>query len=265
MNRIIALSLLAGASFAAQAHKSWLLPSATVLTPDQWITVDAAVSNDLFVFNHVPVKLDKLVVTAPDGSRAEPANPHTGKFRSSFDLHLTQKGTYRIAVANEGVFASYELDGKKQRWRGDAAGLAAAIPATATAVEITEGISRNETFVTSGAPTTSTFKTSGKGLEMVPTTHPNDLFSGEKATFQLFLDGKPAADLPVTIVPGGSRYRDTQAEISAKTDDKGQFSVSWPAPGMYWLEAEVEDKKTTVAKAAGRRTSYTATLEVLPQ
>ena len=53
----------------AQAHKAWILPSQTVLSAkDPWITVDAEVSNDLFYFNHVPLKLDALVITAPDGS-----------------------------------------------------------------------------------------------------------------------------------------------------------------------------------------------------
>jgi hypothetical protein len=33
----------------AQAHRAWLLPSATVLSgTDAWVTVDAAISNDLF-------------------------------------------------------------------------------------------------------------------------------------------------------------------------------------------------------------------------
>ena len=32
-------------------------PSSTV---DQWVTVDAAVSNDLFYFNHVPLRIEDL-------------------------------------------------------------------------------------------------------------------------------------------------------------------------------------------------------------
>src|SRR6187549_1965343 len=96
------------AAGAAHAHKSWLLPSATVLTPDQWITVDAAVSNDLFYFNHVPLKLDNLVVTAPDGTTVATENPGTGKYRSTFDLHLAINGTYRLAIVNAGLFANYE-------------------------------------------------------------------------------------------------------------------------------------------------------------
>ncbi len=49
-------------------------------------------------------------------------------------------------------------------------------------------------------------------------THPNDLFTDEPATFQMLLDGKPAAELEVNVVPGGSRYRDKVGEIQLKTD-----------------------------------------------
>jgi hypothetical protein len=51
-------------------------------------------------------------------------------------VHLTQQGTYRIAVVNEGVFGSYTLNGEtKMIPRGTTkATLAAAIPAGATDV-----------------------------------------------------------------------------------------------------------------------------------
>src|SRR5688500_3455106 len=90
---LIAAALLPSMSFA---HKAWLLPSATVLAPDQWITVDAAVSNDLFYFNHVPLRLDGLSVTAPDGAKLDAQNKSTGKYRSTFDVHLAQSGTYKL-------------------------------------------------------------------------------------------------------------------------------------------------------------------------
>lgn len=250
---------------AALAHKFWLLPSATVLTSDQWITVDAAVSNDLFHFNHVAGRLDTLAITAPDGSTIEPENQHRGKFRSSFDLHLAQDGTYRIALLNRGLFASWEVDGEPKRWRGDAARLAKEVPADATKLRVTESSSRTEAYATAGAPTGTVFKPGGVGLELVPLTHPNDLYSGETARFGFLLDGEPAVGLDVEVVPGGTRYRDQQDEIRRTTDDQGQVEVTWPAPGMYWLNASLEDDRTSVPQATQRRVAYALTLEVLPQ
>ena len=59
--KFAALALALSLPFAAQAHKAWLQPSQTVLAGNSpWVTVDAAVSNDLFYFNHVPLKTDNL-------------------------------------------------------------------------------------------------------------------------------------------------------------------------------------------------------------
>ena len=122
---------------------------------------------------------------------------------------------------------------------------------------------RVETFATNGSP--SDVATIGKGLELVPVTHPNDLFAGEAATFRLVVDGQPAAGLEIEIVRGGTRYRNAQEEIKATTDAKGEFSVTWPEAGMYWLETATTDSKTSVPQAKQRRLSYVGTFEVLPQ
>ena len=88
---IASLVSLAALPLTVSAHNTWLLPSATVLPEKQWITVDAAVSNDLFHLNHRPLTLDALSITAPDGSKPEPQGAHTGRFRSVFDLELVMQ------------------------------------------------------------------------------------------------------------------------------------------------------------------------------
>ena len=264
---VLALVLsLAVLPFSATAHKTWLLPSQTVMSgTDPWITVDAAVSNDLFYFNHVPLRLDNLAITAPDGSKVEPQNAATGKYRSVFDVELKQQGTYRIATVNSGLFGSWEEDGKPKRWRGTPATFATEVPKDAKNLQVSQSVGRIETFVTNGSPNATALKPTGEGLELVPVTHPNDLFAGEQATFKLHIDGKPAAGLEVEITRGGTRYRNAQDEIKVKTDANGQFSVTWPEAGMYWLETGSEDKRTSLPQASQRRLSYVATLEVLPQ
>ncbi|MFB0487385.1 DUF4198 domain-containing protein, partial [Vibrio cholerae] len=122
-------------------------------------------------------------------------------------------------------------------------------------------LGRVETFVTAGKP--GAIKPVGKGLELVAVSHPNDLYSDEPATFQMLLDGKPAAGLEMEIVPNGSRYRDKVEEIELKTDADGKFQVKWPQPGMYWVHTEAEDDKVSVPTATKRRMSYALTLEVL--
>jgi uncharacterized GH25 family protein len=264
---VLALVLsLAVIPFTATAHKAWLQPSQTVMAgSNPWITVDAAVSNDLFYFNHVPLRLDNLVITAPDGSKVEPQNAATGKYRSVFDVELKQQGTYRIATVNSGLSGSWEVDGKPKRWRGTPATFATEVPKDAKNLQVSQSVGRNETFVTNGSPNDTALKATGEGIELVPVTHPNDLFAGEKATFKLHIDGKPAVGLDIEITRGGTRYRNAQEEIKVKTDANGGFSVTWPEAGMYWLETGTEDDKTSLPQARKRRLSYVATLEVLPQ
>ncbi len=262
----LALAATALLSTAAGAHRAWLLPSATnVSGDDAWVTVDAAVSNDLFYFEHQPLRLEGIKAWSPDGTEAKIENGATGRYRSTFDVHLTQKGTYRIATSMGGIMGGYTLNGEKKRLpRGLAADkLAGAIPPGATEVQLSEGVNRNETFVTNGAPSAGVLKPTGQGLEFAPVTHPNDLVVGEPATFGFLLDGKPAANLKVVIIPGGVRYRNGLGEIDLTTDAKGQVKVSWPNAGFYWLNVTTSDKKVSVPQATERRLGYATTLEVL--
>jgi uncharacterized GH25 family protein len=142
--------------------------------------------------------------------------------------------------------------------------MAANIPANAAKLEVEQMQRRVEAFVTVGSP--SELKAvKGEGLELVPLQHPNDLYAKETTKFRLLLDGKPAKDLEVEVRAGGTRYRDTPGELSIKTDGNGEFAVTWPAPGLYWLDAGVADESANVPNVKKRRASYNATFEVLPQ
>ncbi|EBA44429.1 conserved hypothetical protein [Burkholderia pseudomallei 305] len=283
-----------------------MLPSSTVLSEtDTWITVDAAVSNNLFYFDKVPLRLEgigkppqpgqapgqgkasqprqaaaqgkgpqpvagggrspnKLQITAPDGSSVAPENGHVGHYRTTFDVHLTQKGTYKLAMLNNGsLLATWKENGQVRHWKGKREDLAAHVPSLASELKIGQGDSRLETFVTLGQPTETVLKPTNYGLELVPITHPNDLVAGESAEFYFLLDGKPATDLDVIIIPSGQRYRNEANELKFKTDAQGKFSVTWPSAGIYGLHADLTTPEGAVKPATERFASYSATLEVL--
>lgn len=262
----ISLMLFALAPAVSEAARAWLLPSQTVLARSGgWVAVDAAMADDLFSVNQGAMPIDSLAVTAPDGQLVTPQNPYKGRSRASFDLELRQPGTYRIAVADSSIMARWEgEDGKPKRWRGTAAEMAANIPANAPKLEVELMQRRVEAFVSVGTPS-EVKGTKGEGLELVPLQHPNDLYARETTRFRLLLDGKPAKDLEVELVAGGTRYRDAPEEMKHKTDQNGEFAVTWPVPGLYWLDVGVEDEKANVPNVKKRRASYNATLEVLPQ
>lgn len=266
----VTAALAALTAVPASAHRQWMMPSSTILSGDDvWVTVDAAVSNDLFYFEHQPMRLDTIKAWAPDGTEAAIENKATGRYRSTFDVHLTKKGTWRIATEADMLMGSYDLNGKTERLpRGTTtANLAERVPAGATNVQTSESSSRNEIFVTVGEPTTTLFKPKGKGIELVPVTHPNDLFAGEAATFQFLLDGKPASGLAVTVIPGGIRYRDQLGQMDLKTGADGKVQLTWPEPGMYWVNVTTPQPERaegdTSPPPPGRRASYVTTLEVM--
>lgn len=292
--KIIALAALALVSLTAQAHRGWLLPSAGAIEGDKpWVTVDAAISEALFDFEHQPLKLDGLTISGPDGAAVNPQNITSSRFRNSFDIELKQPGSYRVSLVNETVMASYKLGSEVKRVRSTPANIDKDIPAGATEVVKSVNVSRLETFVTAGKPTAGVQQPIGKGLELQAISHPNELFAGDKSSFRLLMDGKPVAGVPVSVVRGGVRHSGLLDEQVYTTDAKGEIKVSWKQGGMYWVNASwpkreamptppqgspaagsppPEGGKPGMGGAGGPgmmpmapfRASYTATLEVLP-
>ncbi|WP_298398339.1 DUF4198 domain-containing protein [Sphingobium sp.] len=251
MMKFRTLLLAAGAlaclpAVAQAAPRPWMLPSETMFagTGNEWLTVDAAISSDLFYFDH-PGQNWEPVITAPDGSSVTAENRTVGKLRETFDVPVTAKGSYKIAITNVMVMGGYMLNGERKMLpRGTTpATLAAAIPQGATDVQTAQASTRIETFVSAGEPTRDAFKLTGKGLEMMPVTHPNDAAVGEPATFQFLLDGKPAAGLDVTAIPGGVRYRQDLKQMDAKTDAEGKVTLTWPDAGMYWVSVSTGGRR----------------------
>jgi uncharacterized GH25 family protein len=255
-----AVTVMAG---AAHAHRAWILPSATVVSGDKaWVTLDGAVSNNLFFPDHRPMQVEAITITAPDGSTVKPVNATVGQYRTTFDLELKQKGTYRIAQANSGLNASWKEGAETKRWRGTMQEFVAQGIDKKPGVELTASSRRVETFVTNGAP--SALKATGKGLELGGATHPNDLYSGEEVTFTLTDNGKPAANIEVTLIQGGDRYRDEPGELKLKTGADGTLKIKLENAGMYWLEAEASGTTTMEGKSLKSQSTYVAVLEVLP-
>lgn len=259
-----ALAALLVLSPAAQAHKRWLLPSHTVVSDTQWITVDTTASNDIFYVD-MPFPLDGLSVTGPDGEPAEVDNRLQGHRRSVFDVNLNQQGSYRITLVRPLYVSLYQLDGERQHRRGGSPQeLREALPEGAEDVRISEVIGRLETFATVGAPNTKALAPSGKGLELDALTHPNDLYDSEAARFRFLVDGEPVSGLEVEVMPAGTRYRDSQEAWTVTTDDDGEVTLEWPHAGRYYLEANHGDDRVENDQADSRRLQYMATFEVLP-
>lgn len=278
-----ALLLAAGLSLSATsaaAHNQWILPSTTVLSDTgQSVTVDMGASTAPFEADHAAIPADGVKVWAPDGTMGTIENAARLRYRSTFDVRIDKPGTWRIGTQAEMITGTFKVDGEvwtlgRRRGPPPAPGTAPAgpprsiaslaeLPAIATDLDLAEVSTRNEFFVTAGAPTDTLFAPTGKGLEFVPVTPPTDLVADTPGQFRFLIDGKPAAGLEVKVVPQGRRYRSTDASQTLSTDAQGMVTVSWPDAGFYWLNVTANDTRPANPRARTRRMSYTATLEVL--
>lgn len=266
--KALALGLIfAGMSMTAKAHDAWLLPNATMVdAKEAWVSLDAGISNQLFEFNHAPLRLDNLMITDPDGVSTKATGAVLGKYRSTLDLRLPKDGTYRLSIVNNNVMGSYKLNGETKRFRGPQGSAPVQVPAGATEVQTTNVLTRLETFVSANKMNETALKPSGTGLELIPVTHPSDLRVGEPIRVRFQLDGKPAAKLAFSVVPGTAKYRGSSGEQRLTTDDKGEASFTVPAPNMYYLSASFPGGERGAPQQPGaKRYTYAATFEVLPQ
>jgi uncharacterized GH25 family protein len=270
----LALAGLSLVTLNAHAHKPWLLPSSSQVEAGRdgtaWVTVDAAISEGLFDIDHQPLKLDGIDITGPDGAKVAMENVNNGKLRNTFDLKLVKTGTYKIALVSQSVFGSYkDKEGNVKRFRGTEESLAKDVPADATEVKLSRTDSRLETYVSNGDASKEVLKTTGKGLELVAVTHPTELRAGEKATFRFLLDGKPAANQGVSLIPGGVKYRGTLGEIRKTTDANGELTFVLPAAGAYMVSSSWPAAAPQVPgqppQMPARRATYAAVLEILPE
>ncbi len=267
------------ASHGALGHSRWMIPSHSVLSGEQpeVVTVDISISNDFFHPDYsvggikpedaarrkkpakpgknasVEEKLEhelaastRLRVFKPGGA-SDNATPLVDLARkSSGAVLLEESGTYRFSVEQDPVYFTWYTgaDGKKARAFGRPEQIKSSLPKDAKELSGLKLINRIETFVTRNGLSRETLKASGKGLELNYLTHPNELFAGEKASFEMLLDGKPLSDATIKVTRGNTRYRNQRHALELTTNDKGRFDIEWPQAGLYLLESEWEQPST---------------------
>ncbi|RBP48198.1 putative GH25 family protein [Roseimicrobium gellanilyticum] len=252
----------------AQAHRTWVLPSSTVLSGDKvWVTFDACASNNIFFVNHRPLQPNTLSAIGPDGKEVELNNVSKGAMRTTFDVELKQEGTYRVGVVRAGHMAFWREGEERKSWTGTKEEMIKQGIHKKPDVHLSVGGYSILSYVTLGKPSKEVLAPTGKGLEVTfKDSHPNDLIAKETTQLVFQLNGKPASDLEVTVVPEGDRFRNEVGEIKVKTNARGECSVTWPTAGRYWLEALVEGTAEPVEGVElEEHSSVSLTLEVFPE
>jgi len=248
----------------ALAHMPWLLPSATLVTaPDGMVSIDAVVSEDLFVFERA-LDVDAPHIVGPNGVQVTAQNIVRARNHVSFELTLPVEGCYRVSQSSTQWMISFMQDGKLQRKRGGVE----ALPAGAELKSVVQMRSRQETFVSRERAGTPDFAPEAQGLELQALSAVTDLSDGDHTRLRLLRDGLPLPDATVTLRREGNRWRYDSGEQTLHTDARGEVTIAWTQPGRYWLGASAgarqgEDGGTAAAPLL--RDSISATFEVLPR
>ena len=268
-----ALTFTALASSYANAHARWLVPSHTSLSGDKahYVMIDASISNEIFAPDKAYRPAQKgaeyddnlIMAIGPDGKPvSDKIRAYYLQRKNSAAVKLAGEGTYHITMSQEPRLMTFYKDAKGERGRVFGPKDSKDIPVGATDIKTTKSFSTVDTFVSRNG--TSKPALLGQGLEISGPTHPNDLFVGEEARFQLLKDGKPAANIELAILKGDTRYRNERGEVKVTTDKNGFFTNTWQHPGLYLIEASVSEDSSEKGIDSVRYSLFT-TLDVAPE
>ena len=235
-----------GVTGLAQAHPVWILPSEFSLSTEkdkgEWITVDVSASHNYFGADK-SVALDNFFVLAPDGDRSPIASYFKGQRRSVFDHFIDQSGTYKIEGKRPTFYFTSYKSGKRdtpKRMFANKEEAKSRLPKNARDVSTLLIDLKTVAYITNNAPTDDVLATKGKGLELKPLTHPNDIVVGEEVEFVMLLDGKPVADVEAEVTPGGTKYRSERGAIEIKTAADGKITFTPEQAGPWLFGADLK-------------------------
>ena len=286
---MIAGITLCVASTHSAAHARYILPTHTVLSGDtpREVTLQASISNDVFHPDRpfgdngegtARGKVNKMLqgifsvmqseVHGPKGESLPAIDWQAYARLSIADLAVSNTGTYRVGVLQPEVLMTTFTNAQGKPGRVFANTPLPEDLVLNSVVRHTTA-SRIQTFITFNDVSGEGWQPLGNGLELGGETHPNDVFIGESASWQLHLDGQALDSFngePVTlhITPAGTRHRNQRETIEVIADAAGRFEVNFERAGLYLLEAEFTRPGVEGSGVALRHNSLYLTLEVFP-
>lgn len=246
----------------AQAHTPYLAPASFEPVHLGWVTLDASFA-DTFFIPEVVFDNSEFAVLDTAGKRSKPATVQLFKTRAVVEHQLTEKGTYRFSTgARHGaVFRMYEVNGERKGTRDPNEEL----PKGAKLLDHFQSVTLAETYITLGAPTQPALEPYNKGLEVVPVTHPNDVYDGEAFRVQVLFDGKPLAAQELHIFVANDGQGDEKPALTGTTDSKGFADLTLPKVATYLLQTRYRHAAPKDAPAPHYSYTYTLVFNVAEQ
>lgn len=254
---------LAALAFSASAHTPYLTPGNFAPAAGETVTLDAAFAETFFV-PEVVFDDSEFAVIQPDGGVVSPDTVQRLKTRAVAEHSVSAgNGTYRFSTGPRlgARFRTWEANGKQQSSREPDA----KVPAGAKMLSDFQSLTLAETYVTVGQPDRAALKPYGKGLEVVPVGHPNDLYVGEKFEFVVHYDGKPLAGHKVEITEAvWTSDRKPQTAVLL-TDTQGHAAFPLDSAGTWIALIRHRTPAPAGAGVPEYSNSYTLTFRVLEQ
>lgn len=255
------LALALGLCGLARAHTPYLLPASFDIEPGSNVSVDAGFTEKFFLPD-VAFGDTRFAITTPDGGTLPFGDVRQFKTRTVAEQKLPgAKGTYRLSTGPRlgAIFRSWEHGGKVEVARDPATPM----PSGARLLSHYQSLSISEAYVTAGTPTRAALAGSGKGLEIVPATHPSDLFAKEAFDFAVQFDGQPLAGQKVDLYRSAMDLASQHSAESLKTDAQGRIHYVPPQPGVYLALVRHRAPAPQGAAAPMYGHNYTLTFRVL--
>lgn len=246
---VAAAGALLGA--AAQAHSPYLLPNQFDASNRDHVTVQASFTEHPFTPD-VVMKSDDFHAVGPDGAKVA-LTPSYFRDLTVLEAATEKDGTYRITSGVRAGRMSKVIQ-KDGEWVFLEPGKP--VPAGVTPADM-QSITVAETYVSRGAPNKVALAPRGEGVEFHALTHPNDVYAGEEAKFEVLLDGKPLAGQDIQIAAAGD---DMDGELATvKSDAAGKFAIKVDKPGAYL--AITRHRVAPQGGQPGRSLTYSLTFE----
>ena len=237
-------------------HQQWILPNFFYTNRESpWLGIEHTWGDQRFVAGQGSGTL--LSIIQPQGWRmGRPSSIFVGQTRTVGEIELREPGTYRIETDRPAQYlAEIEVDSKKT-WVSKSKDQ---LPGKKI-IQSQHRWSQTTTFVTVKEYTRGVLEATGALLEIVPVTHPNQIFVGKPFVVRVLSRSQSVSDQKVEVY--SERDSGHDATLAAVTNADGECELVFPFPGMYLLTANLHQDAKDSSRANVEIFSVSMLIEV---
>ncbi|MDE0770079.1 MAG: DUF4198 domain-containing protein [Opitutaceae bacterium] len=263
MTAAIGVACLIGGT-SLLAHTPYVLPNVFSTSKGEKVTAMSSFTEEFFVPDF-KVESEDFHLVLPSGERAEYGNIGIFDQLTILENSLEEEGTYRLSTGDR-LGRKFKMKFVDGAWDYVARGMGE----NAKADPIPKGVKVAEfqsqtvavAYVTKGVPTQGALKQSGSGLEIVPTTHPSEVYVKEPFKFVLTFNGKAVKGHEMSIFRQGGEYEEPKYKVETVTGKKGNVSAVFDEPGVYVVMTRHKDLAPEGSETPYRSYTISLTFEV---